>query len=159
VSADSLRYLLETDLVTQCCQELFSLFILAIAAEISSIKGVTTRLEIHGRNRTWMENNTVVDRLLQEGRPPPITHWDRLWDNTLLTALAEQAIHAGLATELHEALSLVVPAFAHYGLLPPQTSSEEEQRGGGATERGVAGGEEEGRQSVQDREAGQIEQA
>jgi hypothetical protein len=148
---------MDTDLVTQCCHELFSLFILAIAAEISSISGVTTRLETHSGEGVWMEDNTI--RCLRQRHRSPSNYKARLWDNTLLTALAEQAIRSGLAIDLCEALSLVVPAFAHYGLLPPQTSSKGEQRDSGATERGVAGGEEEGGQSVQDGEVGQIEQA
>ncbi|KAK4033249.1 hypothetical protein C8A01DRAFT_19774 [Parachaetomium inaequale] len=76
-----------------CAQELFSLFILAIAAEVSSVGGTTSPL-------------------------PPQGGKYRVWDNTLLTSLAEQAVRTKLAANIDEALTLVVPAFAHYNLLP-----------------------------------------
>ena len=90
----------DADIVTHCAQELFSLFILAIVAEVSSVGGTTSSL--------------------------PQTGTQRLWNNTLLTSLAEQAVQAKLATNLDEALALVVPAFAHYNLLP--TPHPDEQR-------------------------------
>jgi hypothetical protein len=83
----------ETSVAVQCAQELFSLFVFAIAAEITKIGGKTTRLP-HRRGQL------------------------RRWNNTLLTALAEQAVQTRLAPDLETALTLVVPAFAHYDLLP-----------------------------------------
>lgn len=83
----------ETTIVDQCAQELFSLFIFAIAAEISHVGGETVLLASSNGGR-------------------------RLWDNTLLTALADEAVWANLAPNLEEALTLVIPAFAHHNLLP-----------------------------------------
>ena len=77
----------------QCAQELFSLFIFAIAAEISHVGGETMLLSSSSGGR-------------------------RLWDNPLLTALAGEAVWANLAPNLEEALTLVIPAFAHHNLLP-----------------------------------------
>ena len=76
-----------------CAQELFFLFILAIAAEVSSVGGTTSPL------------------------PPQRGRYSE-WDNTLLTSLAEQAVRTKLVANIDEALTLVVPAFAHYNLLP-----------------------------------------
>jgi hypothetical protein len=75
---------------------------LSIAAEISEIGGVTTAVSSQiGRSRSW--------------------------DNTVLTSLAEQAVRAHLARDLDEALTLVVPAFARYNLLPtPETGPGEQ---------------------------------
>jgi hypothetical protein len=102
----------EKPLLTHCVHELFSLFILAVAAEISDIGGITTKLPPH---------------LTSGGR--------RVWDNTHLTALAEQAVRANLVTNLDEALALVVPAFAHHNLLP-----KPEQAEGPHSNRGEQGG-------------------
>ncbi|KAH6855808.1 hypothetical protein B0I37DRAFT_365855 [Chaetomium sp. MPI-CAGE-AT-0009] len=42
----------------------------------------------------------------------------RVWDNTLLTAIAQQAVDAELAPTLESALTLVIPAFSYHNLLP-----------------------------------------
>ncbi len=57
----------ETSIVDQCAQELYSLFVFAIAAEISHVGGETRSLSASNGGR-------------------------RLRDNTVLTALADEAV-------------------------------------------------------------------
>ncbi|KAG7284220.1 hypothetical protein NEMBOFW57_010584 [Staphylotrichum longicolle] len=102
----------EKPILTHCVHELFSLFILAIAAQISDIGGITTELPPH---------------MTSGGR--------RVWDNTNLTALAEQAVQANLVTSLDEALALVVPAFAHHNLLPKPKQARERYANGSEQDR------------------------
>ncbi|KAK3294088.1 uncharacterized protein B0H64DRAFT_180077 [Chaetomium fimeti] len=108
---DTLRYYVtaavNTTLVTQCAQELFSLFIFAIAANITKVGGKTTKAP------------------LQSGSV-------RVWDNTLLTAIAQQAVEAKLAPTLEKALALVIPAFARHNLVPvtPPLEAQEEAKMG-----------------------------
>ena len=85
---------LETDrsLATQCAEELFSLSIDAIAAEIDKIGG--------GANSAPYKRGSL-----------------RVWDNPLLSAIAAVAKdHLSLSHE--EALTLVVPSFSRYDILP-----------------------------------------
>jgi hypothetical protein len=46
----------------------------------------------------------------------------RVWDNSLLTSLAVEAVRANLASDLDDAFALVIPAFAHFNLLPADQS-------------------------------------
>ncbi|KAK4226432.1 hypothetical protein QBC38DRAFT_231089 [Podospora fimiseda] len=78
-------------------RELYSLFILALAAEIKEVRGKTTKTDT------------------------------RKWANTFFDALAEEAVKARLAVDLDDALTLVIPAFARYNLLPKEYSSETEE--------------------------------
>jgi hypothetical protein len=93
-----------------CAQELFSLFILAIAGEVASVGGTTSRL------------------------PPQRGRYGE-WDNTLITSLAEQAVRTKLAANIDEALALVAPAFAHHNLLPKTGPVEQPAHGEGASTR------------------------
>ncbi|KAM7203209.1 hypothetical protein V8F20_004151 [Naviculisporaceae sp. PSN 640] len=77
-----------TTYLQQMARELFSLFILALAAEINEVRGVT------------META------------------DRPWANSFFDDLGNEAVRAGLATDLDDALTLLIPAFARYNLLP-----------------------------------------
>jgi hypothetical protein len=88
-------------IVDQHAQELYSLFMLTMAAEIKSI-GPSTTL-------------------------PPNAHspTPRLWDNRLISHLAEIAVDCKIVGGLEEGLMLVVPAFAHHGLLPDRKSLAE----------------------------------
>jgi hypothetical protein len=80
-------------LATQCAEELFSLFIDAIAAQIKKIEGGANKVPYSRDSR-------------------------RLWDNPLLSAIAAVAKdHLTLTQEA--ALTLVVPSFARYNILPP----------------------------------------
>jgi hypothetical protein len=94
------------NLVTQCARELFSLFIDAIAAKITDIGGKTSKLPAKRRSM-------------------------RVWDNSLLTALANEAVVAGVVSTLEEGLELVVSAFLRRDLLPEvePTTSAGKQRG------------------------------
>jgi hypothetical protein len=86
------------------------LFILAIAAQISDIGGHTSMYSDQG------------------GIP-----WPRVWDNTLLTSLAKQAVWTGLVGSLEDGLALVIPAFAKHNLLP-KTADDKTQGNGGVEE-------------------------
>ena len=96
----------KANLVTQCARELFSLFIDAIATEITDIGGMTSKLPAKRRSM-------------------------RVWDNSLLTALANEAVVAGVVETLEEGLELVVPVFLRRHLLPEVelTKSAGTQRG------------------------------
>jgi hypothetical protein len=48
----------------------------------------------------------------------------KVWDNSVLTSLAVEAVWANLASDLDEALMLVIPAFAHFNLLPTEESEK-----------------------------------
>ncbi|KAK4149324.1 hypothetical protein C8A00DRAFT_18969, partial [Chaetomidium leptoderma] len=85
-----------------CIQELFSLFILAVTAEVASVGGKTSILLPHGET-------------------------GRRWNHTLLTSLAWQAVRANVAANLEDALALVIPAFAHYNLSPNVGPRESER--------------------------------
>jgi hypothetical protein len=71
----------------------------AIAAQTAHIGGRTTRMS-----------------LPQES--------PKVWDNSVLTSLAVEAVWANLASDLDEALMLVIPAFAHFNLLPTEESEK-----------------------------------
>jgi hypothetical protein len=95
----------ETDIATQCAQELFSLFVLAIAAEVASVGGRTEQRKVPTN-----PDSAVTERTLS---------------NTVLDLIAWQALRAKLAGNRNETLALVVPAFAHYGLLPVPGSRQD----------------------------------
>lgn len=78
-------------------RELFSLFILALAAEVKEVRGITTRTP------------------------------ERRWANTFFDALGNEAVKAGLAVDLDDALTLVIPAFARYNLLPREYTPQNEE--------------------------------
>ena len=78
-----------------CALELFTLFMLSLAGQISQVRGRTRR--IAGPNgETWM--------------------------NEIINELASALVQAKLAEDEAEALTLVVPAFAARGLLPTELS-------------------------------------
>lgn len=84
----------------RCVQELVSLFVLAIASNITVVGG-TTRFD-----------QEAADMELELRRP------QRSWTNTVFTAIANEIVDAGIARDLTEAFVLVIPAFAYHNLLP-----------------------------------------
>lgn len=78
-----------------CALELFTLFMLSIAGQVSQVRGRTTR--IAGAN-------------------------SETWKNEIISELASALVQAKLAEDEAEALTLVVPAFAAKGLLPTELS-------------------------------------
>lgn len=98
-----------TGLVLQCAHEILSLFILEIASMIQKVGGVTTRLP--------------------EPRPTDMPERDRtraprLMVNTVFRELAQEIVDVGMAHDITEAYTLVIPAFNHYGLLPTRADDE-----------------------------------
>jgi hypothetical protein len=88
-----------TGLVTQCAQEILSILILVIAAQIESIEGDV---------RHHKEEVEYQDRM----RRP------RVRSHELFDALAHDILGAYLAHDINEACALVIPAFAHYKIMP-----------------------------------------
>lgn len=93
----------------QCAQEILSLFLLTIASMIEKVGGVTTRLP--------------------EPRPAAMPGRDltlapRTMVNSVFRELAQEIVDAGMAHDLTEAYTLVIPAFNHYGLLPTRADDE-----------------------------------
>ncbi|KAH9236329.1 hypothetical protein K456DRAFT_1945541, partial [Colletotrichum gloeosporioides 23] len=82
-------------------QELFSLFILALAENIKQVKGVT------------------------EPRGAEVESNRRQWKNSVFDSIAEEAVKAKLAQDIDEAYTLIIPAFAKYNLLPTGLSPQD----------------------------------
>ena len=91
----------------QCAQEIISLFLLAVAAEVESVAGETTRQQ---QSEQPIEGRTK--RNLGRTRLP------RTVTNSVLLELAQEIVDTTLAHDITEAYTLVIPAFAHYNLLP-----------------------------------------
>ncbi|KAK4098410.1 hypothetical protein N658DRAFT_544180 [Parathielavia hyrcaniae] len=89
----------ETLSLQRVVMELFSVFILAVAENIKKIKGEAIRR---------------ADPF--EGVPD--RNYPRIWEHPLFEALAEIAVKADISSTKTEARTLVIPAFAWYGLLP-----------------------------------------
>ncbi|KAK0708113.1 hypothetical protein B0H67DRAFT_451449, partial [Lasiosphaeris hirsuta] len=87
----------------QFAQELFSLFMLAIASQIAEVGGITTE-------------QPTANRESEGGRQ---------YHNSFFTAIATEIVEIGLARTMEEAVLLIVPAFAHYDLLLTDFSGEE----------------------------------
>nr|XP_036582241.1 ankyrin repeat protein [Colletotrichum truncatum]KAF6790901.1 ankyrin repeat protein [Colletotrichum truncatum] len=81
----------------QYAQELFSLFILALASAIEKINGdgMESRRNIGGIN--------------------PVR------EHPVFRLIADEAVKAGLAQDTQEAYTLIIPAFANYDLLPTES--------------------------------------
>jgi hypothetical protein len=92
-----------------CTYEIFSLFVLTIASMIEKVRGETTRLpefrltDRPGRDRT---------------RAP------RFMVTSVFRELAQEIVDVGMANDITEAYTLVIPAFNHYGLLPTRADEE-----------------------------------
>lgn len=88
------------DVSMRCVQELVSLFVLAIASNITVVGG-TTRFD-----------QEAAEMELEMRRP------QRSWTNIVFTTIANEIVDAGIARDLTEAFVLVIPAFAYHNLLP-----------------------------------------
>ncbi|RSL46578.1 hypothetical protein CEP54_013784 [Fusarium duplospermum] len=85
-------------MLLQWAQEMFSLFILAIASATEQVLGDTRELEVRDRPR---------------------------FENSVFAKIADEAIKGGLVHDRAEAYTLIIPAFAHYGLLPTCNNEQE----------------------------------
>lgn len=90
----------------QCAQELLSLFLLDVASKVQSIGGTTTRHPL------YKESDAQSDNV-----PRP-------WNNSVFQALAEDVVETGLAHDMTEAYTLIIPAFHHYRLLPTEPGTK-----------------------------------
>jgi len=80
---------------------------LALAAEIERVGGETVRRPPTGST-------------LDKTRAP------RTMENSVFRDIAQQVIKAGMVHDITEAYTLVIPAFAHYNLLPTATNLQDE---------------------------------
>jgi hypothetical protein len=87
----------------KCAQEILSLFLLGVASKVQSVGG-----------NTWRAAGSVSDG--QKDSEP------REWLNSTFQKLARDVEIAGLAHNITEAYTLVIPAFNHYGLLPTESN-------------------------------------
>ncbi|KAH7084761.1 hypothetical protein BKA63DRAFT_2219 [Paraphoma chrysanthemicola] len=91
----------ETTIAEQCALELYSLFIESIASQIETLGGRTMELHAFGE-----ENE--LDR----------------WRNSLLESIANECVTAGLARDIREANTVIIPAFMKHDLLPKNLHKE-----------------------------------
>jgi hypothetical protein len=84
----------------QCAQEILSLFILSVASKVKRVGGTTTYSEAP---------------LMAVNQTKP-----RKWTNSVFQELAEGIVETGLAHDMTEAYTLVIPAFHRYELLPTE---------------------------------------
>jgi len=97
----------EQSILDRAMKELFSLFILAAVEHVEKVTGKTVR------------RPDPLEGVADENHP-------RVWENQVFEDLASIAVEAGITTSMDEARALVIPAFAWYGLLPPEESSDAE---------------------------------
>ncbi|KAK0634195.1 hypothetical protein B0T14DRAFT_386544, partial [Immersiella caudata] len=83
-----------------CAQEILSLFMLAIAAEIKKVGGDT------------------FDRPPTDMATSDRTRVPRTIENTVFRDMAREIVKTGIAYDIPEAYMLIIPAFARYNLLP-----------------------------------------
>ncbi|RYP70138.1 hypothetical protein DL771_005650 [Monosporascus sp. 5C6A] len=94
----------DISLAMQCAQELFSLFMLAIASETESVRGKTIELPMSAR-----------------GTEPGSGFTYRHWENSVFRMIADEVVSGGLARDVTEAYTLIIPAFAKYDVLPTKS--------------------------------------
>jgi hypothetical protein len=91
----------ETTIANQCALELFSYFMDAVAARIDKLGGRTVISQKDpGRNETY-------------------------WSNSVLQSIANECVAVGLAHDVNEANTVIIPAFVKHGLLPEKLHDEE----------------------------------
>jgi len=95
---------LETTLASQCALELFSYFIDALAARIERVGGHT----IYGK-ATSMPNGSEMP----------------CWENSVFKSIAEECVSTGLAHNVDEAYTVIIPAFLKRDLVPEEIHSDE----------------------------------
>lgn len=97
----------DSKVVLKFAQELFSLFVLAIATNVHQVLGRTT---FDGRKR---------DMSREMSRPT------RSWENSVFSEIANEVVSGGLAHDITEAYSLIIPAFSRCGNLPEETGFDD----------------------------------
>lgn len=90
----------ESSLALKFAQELFSLFILAMANNVEQVLGFTT----YDQNK--------ADMAMEMRRPT------RSRENSVFSEMANEVVSGGLAHDVTEAYSLIIPAFGKCGNLP-----------------------------------------
>ncbi|KAK5657397.1 hypothetical protein OQA88_2967 [Cercophora sp. LCS_1] len=94
-----------------CAQEILSSFMLAIFENIQRVGGITARLPISDeQSKLYRENRTETFRAME---------------NSVFRKLAQDIVDAGMARDLTDAYTLVIPAFAHHKLLPSEADSQD----------------------------------
>jgi len=93
----------------QCAHEILSLFFLTVASMIENVGGETTRLpEFRPSDRPERDR----------------TRAPRIMVNSVFRELAQEIVDVGMAHDITEAYTLIIPAFSHYGLLPTRADDE-----------------------------------
>ncbi|KAH7094410.1 hypothetical protein FB567DRAFT_585784 [Paraphoma chrysanthemicola] len=90
----------ETNIAEHCALELYSLFMESIASRIETKGGRTMKLHV-----------------LEE-------EWRDRWRNSLLGSIANECVTAGLARDVPEANTVIIPAFMKHNLLPSYLHKE-----------------------------------
>ncbi|KAI0168718.1 hypothetical protein BJ166DRAFT_464016 [Pestalotiopsis sp. NC0098] len=90
----------DSSLALKFAQELFSLFILAVANNVEQVLGFTT----YDQNK--------ADMAMEMRRPT------RSRENSVFSEMANEVVSGGLAHDVTEAYSLIIPAFGKCGNLP-----------------------------------------
>ena len=101
----------------QCAQEILSVFILKIVSTVKQVHGKTTRIQ------------SIVPKI----RGPHRARTPRRFENSLFLDLASEIVDVGVAHDIIEAHTLIIPAFARYGLLPEPTADAAGAAGGGTS--------------------------
>jgi hypothetical protein len=57
-------------------------------------------------------------------RKDPVSDWT-YWGNSVLESIANECVAAGLAHDVNEADTVIIPAFVKHGLLPEEPHDEE----------------------------------
>jgi hypothetical protein len=91
----------ETPIAGQCALELFSYFMEAVAARIDKLGGTTVR----------------IDRNSTQGPFP-------LLSNSVINSIANECVAVGLAHDVDEANTVIIPAFVKHDLLPKKPHGE-----------------------------------
>ncbi|KAK0753695.1 hypothetical protein B0T18DRAFT_286344, partial [Schizothecium vesticola] len=87
----------------QCANEILSLFFLTIASMIRKAGGETTVLLVPRPTDMPKRDHTRAPRTMV---------------NSVFRELAQEIVDVGMAHDITEAYTLIIPAFNHYGLLP-----------------------------------------
>ncbi|KAK4443355.1 hypothetical protein QBC34DRAFT_362061 [Podospora aff. communis PSN243] len=114
----------QTGLAMQCAQEILSIFILTIASEVQRVGGKTVRRR-------------------PQATPDETRTWGTM-ENSVFRELAQTILDADMAHDIDDAYTLVIPAFAHYNLLPteptaPGTVADADDENEMADDEGVVG--------------------
>jgi len=92
----------DADIGLRCAQELFSLFMLAVALQTAEVGGVSA-------NRPKKESPRQVE-----------------WSNSVFDGIAAEVVKAKLVSSIENAMMLIIPAFALFDLLPTRDTGGEE---------------------------------